>query len=149
MSDPVLTQLEADALFQLEKKPETLVSHVFPLYGGTTVVPLVALNTQEQFLLNISYKGVDLRKCSYLKRVRKSIVLARLDVNGRAHRNPDKTKISTPHLHLYREGFNDKWAFPVPREHFTNFDDPWIILEEFLKFCNVVERPIFHIGVWT
>ena len=141
--------IRADALFQQKKKPKEMISYGFPYFGGKVEVPLVSLDEREQFILDITRKGVDLRKFSYQNRARKVIVLARLDINGRAHRNPDGNKIGCPHLHLYREGFNDKWAFPVPGEHFTNFDDPWIILEEFQKFCNVVKSPVFHFGICT
>ena len=34
-----------------------------------------------------------------------------------------------PHLHLYREGFSNKWAFPVPLDRFQNLGDPWLTLE--------------------
>ena len=57
--------------------------------------------------------------------------------------------IGSPHLHLYREGFGDKWAFPVPPKHFSNLADPWLTLEDFMRFCNVTEPPFIRRGLFT
>ena len=149
MSNSVLTQSEADAPFHLEKKYTKVKSIAYPHFGGSVVVPLVSLDEREHFFLDIRRREFDLSRGSYQKRVRHVIVLARLDFNRRLHRNPDGTTINSPHLHLYREGFNDKWAFPVPRGKFTNLNDPWIILKDFLIYCNVVKPPLFHTGVLT
>jgi hypothetical protein len=37
----------------------------------------------------------------------------RLDLDGPPHRNPDDEEIPWPHLHVYREGYGDKWASPA------------------------------------
>lgn len=77
------------------------------------------------------------------------MILARLDFGGRPHRNPDHTRVASPHLHLYREGYADKWAFPVPVGRFANVADAWRTLEDFMQFCNVVEPPIIRRGLFT
>jgi len=33
--------------------------------------------------------------------------------NGGRHTNPDGEKFEGPHIHLFKEGFNDKFAYPV------------------------------------
>jgi hypothetical protein len=49
-----------------------------------------------------------------------------------------------PHLHLYREGFGDKWAFPVPPEVFSDVENLWQALQDFMRFCNIIEPPLFE-----
>jgi hypothetical protein len=72
------------------------------------------------------------------------VILARLDFGGAPHRNPDGEEIPSPHLHIFREGFADKWAQPLPSELFTNPDDSWALFGDFLRFCNVTKPPIFE-----
>ncbi len=47
------------------------------------------------------------------------------------------------------EGFGDKWAFAVPTERFENLGDPWRTLDDFMRFCNIVEPPIIRRGLFT
>jgi len=54
-----------------------------------------------------------------------------------------------PHLHLYREGFGDKWAVPIPIDKFTDLNDHWKTLNEFMDFCAVAVRPCFQKGVFS
>jgi hypothetical protein len=49
-----------------------------------------------------------------------------------------------PHLHLYREGYADKWAFPVPGASFSNLADLWVTLDDFMRYCNVTKTPFFQ-----
>ena len=107
-------------------------------------MPLVSFDNREKFLLNIRRNTIELRKGTYQLRARQVVVLARLDFGGAPHRNPDGQEVGNPHLHIYREGFGDKWAYPLPNKHFTTLNDPWDILEDFLNFINIVERPIFY-----
>ena len=87
-------------------------------------------------------------KGTYQNRARKTLVLARLDFGGQPHRNPDGQRVGSPHLHLYREGHGAKWAFEVPSDRFpTNPTDLWIMLQDFMSFCNVVEHPIIERGL--
>lgn len=68
-------------------------------------------------------------------------ILLRLDVNGPAHTNPDGTIVPTPHLHIYREGYDDKWAFPVPPDLDISSGQPDQILINFLRYCGVDPIP--------
>jgi len=52
----------------------------------------------------------------------------------------------SPHLHVYREGYGDKWAVPVPAE-FTDTSDLVCTLRDFMKYCNVQECPSIQRGV--
>ncbi|NQU21722.1 MAG: hypothetical protein HQ567_10595 [Candidatus Nealsonbacteria bacterium] len=72
--------------------------------------------------------------------------MLRLDVDGPPHQNPDGEEMPSPHLHVYREGYGDKWAVPVPAE-FTDTSDLVCTLRDFMKYCNVQECPSIQRGV--
>lgn len=58
-------------------------------------------------------------------------------------------EIPTPHLHVYREGYGDKWAVPVPVDRFRVTGDVWATLEDFLRFCNITQPPHIERGLFT
>ncbi len=110
---------------------------------------LVSSDGRERFHLDLFRARIDLRKGTFQNRGRGVTILARLDFGGQPHRNPDGEEVGSPHLHLYREGFGDKWAFPVPSDYFSNLDDPWQTLDDFMQFCNITKPPFVVRGLFT
>jgi len=149
MADIDLTQAEADALIAMPKSRLNDDEWDYPGTGGAITVPLVSDDKREGFLLDISRGQIDLLKGKYQNRGRKVVILVRLDFGGPLHRNPDDTEISCPHLHLYREGYGDKWAFSVPPGKFSNLGDLWQTLEDFMKYCNVTQPPRIRKGLFV
>lgn len=149
MADANLTQAVADALIALEKRRVDAQGWDYPDFGGRITIPLVSVDRREQFLLDLRRSGLDLTKGTYQNRGRLVVVLVRLDFGGSPHRNPDGNRIESPHIHLYREGYGDKWAFPVPGEKFQNLSDAWQTLEDFMAYCNIVERPAIRRSLFT
>ena len=144
-----LTQSEADFLIAMAKVRKDDIARDYPDLGGKLAIPLLSADGTESFFLDLARGRIDLGKHTYQNRGRKTIVLVRLDVGGRPHRNPDDTRIGSPHLHLYREGFSDRWAFPVPSDRFGNLGDPRRVLHDFLGYCNVVKPPIIQRGLFA
>lgn len=140
MAEINLTQAEADALIAKEKRKIDEESWNYPGLGGSISIPLESLDKRENFLLDISRGKIDL-KGTYQNRSRQVIVLVRLDFGGQPHRNPDDEEIPSPHLHIYREGYGDKWAIPIPADRFPNISNLWQTLDDFMKFCNIIEPP--------
>ena len=149
MADINLTQAEADALIALEKHRVNDARSDFPMGGQSLVLPLQSADKREQFLLDLSRGRIDLLKVKMQNRGRQVVVLVRLDLGGAPHRNPDDEEIPAPHLHIYREGYGDKWAVPVPADRFQNVTDVWTSLEDFLRFCNVTHPPHIERGLFT
>lgn len=148
MSVGTLPQAEADALLAMEKRRTDDTVRRFPDGGGSLVLPLVSADQREHFFLDLRRTRFDISKATYQNRARTVVVLARLDLGGQPHRNPDGEEIGSPHLHLYREGFGDKWAYPLPSD-FSDPSDSWKTLEEFLRFCNITVAPKIQRGVFT
>lgn len=149
MRDANLTQAEADALLALEKRRANDAEWNYPSLGGRIAVPLVSNDRREPFFLDLWRSRINLAKGRYQNRARQVAILARLDFGGAPHRNPDGEELGSPHLHLYREGYGDKWAYPVPLDRFSNLEDPWLTLQDFMRFCNIVEPPIIRRELFT
>ena len=149
MADMNLTQAEADASIGMQKHRVNEDRSDFPMAGQSLVLPLQSVDRREQFMLDLSRGRIDLLKVKMQNRGRQVVVLVRLDLGGAPHRNPDGEEISVPHLHVYREGFGDKWAVPIPADRFTATNDVWRTLDEFLRFCNVTQPPHIERGLFT
>lgn len=144
-----LSQSEADALIAMKKRRADDGEYDYPMAGKRLTIPLVSTDRWESFLLDLRRSRIDLAKGTYQNRARQVVVLVRLDFGGPPHRNPDGQKVGTPHLHVYREGFGDRWAYPAPSDRFHDLDDPWRTLKDFMRFCNVVEPPVIQRGLFT
>ena len=142
MSD--LTQSEADRLRLLPKRRLDDTSRVYPHNGGKLSIDLLSTDGREQFHLDIERSRVVLNKGSYKNRGRRTIILSRLCFGGKPHTNPDLSRVGSPHLHLYREGSDDKWAYDLRTIGFPQLVNPWKGLNDFLDYSNVVLPPIIQ-----
>lgn len=147
MNTITLDQTTADALIALPKVRENDVLSYFPGPGGHLSLPLVSRDRAESFYLDIRRGGIDLKKGTYQNRAMQIYVLVRLDFGGAPHRNPDGKEVLSPHLHIYREGFGDKWAFEIPTDRFSHIEDPWETLQDFMKYCNIIDPPNIQRGI--
>lgn len=149
MADVNLTQAEADALIAMEKHCASDEQYHFPMAGESLSIPLQSPDRREQFLLDFRRGRIDMAKVTMQNRARQVIVLVRLDLAGAPHRNPDGEEVACPHLHVYREGFGDKWAAPLSQDRFPAPSDVWATLGHFMTFCNITQRPQIERGLFT
>ncbi len=137
-----LTQSEADYLLKLEKQftsDEPLVLGDTPLDFSRD---LVSSDGREFFAIDVWRGTFNLRKYKLQERARVAIPLLRVDVGGAPHTNPDGTYVPCPHIHIYREGYDDKWAYALKEyPSFTKPDDIVSTFEEFAKLCNIRRLP--------
>ncbi len=147
MAGIYISQVEADALLAMKKIKVNDDQHHYPFQGGTLRIPLSSEDRREEFMLDIIRGRIELSKGTLQNRARKVIILARLDVGGPPHRNPDGEEIIGPHLHLFREGYGDKWAVSVPAQHFPTFENHWETLQDFMKYCNIIDKPVIIKGL--
>lgn len=137
-----LTQSEADELLKMDKHVVGDAVHDFPEHnGGRLQVKLENKEHKEEFVLDISRGRIDLRKITYQNRARKVVILARLDLVGPPHQNPDGEIIDCPHIHYYREDYGDRWAVSLPEDVFTDSDDIHKTLEQFMEHCSIITKP--------
>ncbi len=122
---------------------------LFPNPGEQLVIPLSSVDRRETFALDITRSRIRLTKASYQNRAHQAIILMRLDVNGAPHRNPDGVVIPCPHIHMYREGFGDKWALPAPVNFHPNTGDLYSTMWAFIAQCNVTQPPQIEKGLFS
>jgi len=153
----MLAQSEADDLINISKMKVSDDNYGFPRPGESLTIPIISQDEQENFLVDISRGRIRLTKYSYQERYQTIIILVRLDLDGPPHTNPDVVNvplsyltpyngqiIDYPHLHLYAEGFMDKWAIPAPNDEFPDTINLYKTLQDFFRYCNVVEPPKMH-----
>ncbi len=145
----MLTQQEADFLITAAKRFVDVGLIELPSQGGSLTLELAAVETPETFRLDVSRNGViNVSKYTCQGRYRTTVHLLRLDVDGRLHTNPDGTKVECPHLHKYREGYDDKWAEPIDPNVFTGLQDLVRTFCEFAKLFGVVHIPAVQGGLF-
>ncbi len=142
-----LSQAEADALMAMEKRRIDEQVWSYPGMGGGLSIPVVSIDGREKFVLDLYRGRVNLAKGVYQNRGRRVVPLLRLCFGGSLHINPDNKPIECPHLHIYREGYGHKWAFPLPEDKFADSDDKQQVFQDFLQFCNIVQPPHIRWGL--
>ena len=97
------------------------------------------------YIIDVSRGRIKPSKGTYQTRHNKSTILIRVDIDGPPHDNPDGKEIPCPHIHIYREGFEDKWALPLHREISTNPQDLIQVLIDYFSYNNICNRNEIHI----
>jgi len=141
-----MSQAEADVLIGMDKRRDNEELWDFAFPGSSLRIPLISLDGKEDFYLDLGRARINVAKRKHQCRGRQVVVLVRLDFGGPPHRNPDDEEIPCPHLHIYREGYEDKWAFPLPSGKFSNVNDFSITLDEFMTYCNITHPPLIERG---
>ena len=149
MAELDLTQNEADALIAMEKHRVDDAQIDFPVAGERRTIDLLSSDKRERFILDISRASIKLTKATYQTRARQVVVLVRLDIDGAPHRNPDGQEILCPHLHIYKEGYGDKWAVDATAEGYTNTSDLFTTLLTFMQKSNVTQQPNIVKGLFV
>ena len=149
MSELNITQTEADALIAMEKIRADDRERLFPVPGQRLSVPLTSIDKRENFTLDVTRARIKLTKATYQNRARQAIILMRLDLDGPIHWNPDGVEIPCPHLHIYREGYGDKWAIPAPSDRYPDTQDLFSTFEAFMRHCNITEPPQIARGLFS
>ena len=152
-----LSQSEADRLLKLPKQFTTNDILEMSVQSKNNVVrELVSEDRKELFILNYGRYGRDSLKLKYQTRAREVIILARLDINSTPHRNPPTENfpegqlITSNHIHIYREGYDDKFAYPLedyPGLKLNDLSDGVIILEDFIRFCAIRNYPMIQVMI--
>jgi len=155
--------LSQEEAFRLIKEPKKIADeepYAFPDFGETLILDLLSLNEREKFKLDVNRRNrINTLKCTYQNRYQIIIPLIRIDVNGPPHDNPDHSTVGRNHIHIYREGFDDKFAYELNKQGLTkllqelNLSSDLIgslnldtndLLKLFFDFCrliNIIGKP--------
>jgi hypothetical protein len=133
----MLSQNEADQLIRALKELKAK-SKLINFPQPTEYLSLEAESDKDKFIFDINRRGqYNLKKCTYQTRYKKQIKLLRIDIEGPAHDNPNGETIPCPHIHIYREGYNLSWAYPLPEHIKADPSDLIQVLIDFLMYNNV------------
>lgn len=146
-----ISQKEADNLISMRKiySPRKKDSTEFPSEITTDGIDflLTSENKQEEFKLIFKRKKIILEKRNHVL-LGRNIPLLRLDLDGPIHTNPDGSSIGTNHLHIYKEGYGDKWAYEIP-PHFQHLDNIFETFQDFVTYCNIFNIPDLERNLFT
>lgn len=146
-----LTDAEARILIELEKVATDKRIDI-PVGAKKEHLNLARTEEPNDNIMRIYIKRGkrNINKCSFNVVYNKSITLLRLDIEpGRLHQNPDGRDVPNPHLHIYRDGYDDRYAIPAP-ECFTDTSNLAQSLYDLLGYSKVINRDeveIFDQGV--
>lgn len=115
---------------------------------------LQSSDRHNSFMLDVRRGRIELKYTMQL-RANTAIPLIRLDIKG-PHKNPNveyhvesddpfyaihdecigKDFCDKPHIHIYREGFEDRWAYPI-EGLFDRSNNVELTFRDFLGYCNI------------
>jgi hypothetical protein len=147
-----LTQIEANSLLALAKIFDSEINRIDFSRGQpfANSYLLEGVGRREAFLFDIERGNRKRARLKFQTRARKVCILARIDIDGKPHTNPPESphrpgqRFVGPHIHLYREGFEDRVAFhphEVPGFQVPSGQDDVAWLVAFLEMCNVSAIP--------
>jgi hypothetical protein len=143
-----ITQTEYDFLIQQDKIFDDLTMSI--ILGPAPIQWCRQINatiSKEIFLLDFYRGSFELSKYTVNKRYKQTVILLRYD-NGGRHTNPDGEEFDGPHIHLFKEGFNDKFAYPISKIGITSTDTMEMVCEKIMHFCNVKKFPAIEISMF-
>lgn len=136
----MLTQTEADYFINVLKSLKQKGSFInFPSPTEQLIIEAESEeNGRDKFRFYINRKGkYNLKKCTYMSRYKNTYDLLRIDIEGPPHDNPDGSIVECPHIHIYKEGYNLSWAYPLHGVINTDPDNLVQVLIDFFEYNKV------------
>lgn len=139
MGGYTLTQADAEELLKLAKR--SLVNTIeFPESGKTIEFDVVGNTNNTVFSVLIFRGRISLTKYNIGARIKKNgILLLELHINpSNIHYNPDGSKLTGAHWHIYTEKYGRQLAIPAENMEDENYIKNTIA---FLDKFNVIDQP--------
>lgn len=106
-----------------------------PTIGESKHYEIVCINRHEKLFIDTNRSGkIELRKATLQNRYR--VPLVRIDLDSPPHTNPDGTKTTRNHLHIFQEGYGDSWAYDLETFAEYTFNASMEFTDIFLDLCN-------------
>lgn len=157
-----LSQEEADRLRLIPKEFESATPIDITRVEEGLVLPAISSDQKEKFLIDIWQASIKLSKWRYQERTHKIIPLLRLELDASPHLNRNITiedqnrvmqnygwpfvpRLDGNHVHVYIEGYSDRWAFPLSifpslEQVIKPGNQNYIaIINAFLRECNFTQ----------
>lgn len=140
-----MTNAEFEALMTLTKVFSRLPVKL-PVAGISKIYNIESTSSDDKFFLDVDRRGkIELSKYKIQQRYAISkLPLVRIDINSPPHTNPDGSKISRNHIHIYKEVEFDTgnlpWAYELNSiSGFSGMPVDFIsIFHGFCGYCNIL-----------
>ncbi len=139
----VLTQEEADELLGMLKKCSEISFNFPPKGKDNRLEAFAVIDESEKFIIIVNRKNLHADdKISFVAIYKKgNVKLLRLDLGVTAsHTNPPRfggQELKGPHLHIYRENYEDQYAEPFEIQSPELTDNFY----KFLELFDIIEKP--------
>lgn len=107
---------------------------------------ITSTDKKEKFLLDYKKWNISC-KYTYNKRWRNDMVLFRYDI-WVPHTNPDWVRLNWPHIHIFKEWFSMKYAYPASDFWILDTDTIENVLLKIFKQRNIVNTPTIKISLF-
>lgn len=137
-----ITEKDVEELLSIRKILTEKKTYPFPKDGKKLNIPMTDDDGKKNFILDITSSSIVL-KYTFQNRFQKTIKLARLDINGPPHTNPPnfgKSEISGNHIHIYKDGFELKYAEELDSSYHNILLKPFEIMKKFMAYCNIQDN---------
>ncbi len=146
--------MDSEFLLNIQERKKYIENYFnFPRQNEFITLNAQGSQTQNNYLIDINKKQATLERVTFQGRHRVNIILLRMDIGTKPHTNPDKTLISGNHIHIYKDGYHDTFAYelndPVLNELNPAFDltkfktkNHTNLFIAFSEFCNFDQCPI-------
>lgn len=136
-----ITQKEYDFLMSQDKEFDDIIS---PIELGPAPIhwtrKISSASTKDIFLLDFHRGSFEISRYTINKRYRQTLIMVRYDNKGR-HTNPDGVSFDGPHIHLYKEGYSDKFAYPIEEVGILEEDTMEEVFNKIMHLCNIKKYP--------
>jgi hypothetical protein len=105
--------------------------------GIDLIYQVFMADLSRSFYMDLRRPPRNLQKLKLQLRTSTMEILVRLNVSGASHRNQDGTRLGGTHIHLYRQGEDDDWAYSLNPADFSNPGDPRTTFLEFCRYCHI------------
>lgn len=145
----------------LQSELNELIQSLKRIISDDNIINIPDINKKEQlqsksrsefFIIDLNRQGTKVKRFTLQLRAQrfKDLPLLRLDLVGPSHQNPpgdfpnSEMRIPCPHIHIAKEGFGDRIAYPLDSETANLYltteqlDDLVQVTKTFLQKCNII-----------
>ena len=127
-------------LLSLEKQFDDATTKL-PTVGEVKILHATSCCLTEKFIIDTDRRGkIELKKIKLQNRHSTRQPLLRIEIDCPPHTNPDDSETSRNHIHIYKEGYDLRWAYDLETYHkvfFKNINTFDAVFIDFCKLCNI------------
>ncbi|MBC3798462.1 DUF6978 family protein [Acetobacterium tundrae] len=109
-----------------------------PTVGETKILHATSCYSTEKFIVDTDRRGkIELKKIKLQNRHSTKELLLRVEIDCPPHTNPDYSETSRNHIHIYKEGYDLRWAYDLETFHDVYFKNIYTFDTVFIDFCKL------------